>query len=377
MITEPSESSVAKRGDGLDTARLRKLVASALPGAQILRIVPLAPDATSDDESMKAAGYGAPVRIDVLRGGVVSSLVLHTANANEYGHDRRADRAAAAVLAADTFDTLPRHASVIDVGAYRGETDFVSLRGTDEFYLLTTYVAGSVYANDLRRIARTGALTALDIARTGALVEYLVKLHARRPAQAKVAYARFLRDTLGGGEGIFGIVDGYPEDVPAAPRERLERIEERCLKFRFRLRGRHERLRRTHGDFHPFNVLFDEGCELFVLDTSRGSLGDPADDVACMALNYAFFALGHPGAWRDALRALWYGFWQRYAASSGDDDLFEVVAPLLAWRGLVLASPAWYPELGVEERERLLGFVERALEAPRFSPSAAEEFFDT
>jgi hypothetical protein len=378
MITEPSEfSAAAPELRGPAAARLRKLVAAALPGAQIVRVVPLKPDSVSRDESAKGAGYGAPLRIDVQQDGVESSFVLRTATPNEYGHDRRADRAGSAVLAADSFDALPRHVSVVDVGAYRGATDFVSLRGTNEFYLLTTYVAGRVYAEDLRRIARTGALTPADAARSAALVDYLARLHRSRPAHARVAYARFVRDTLGSGEGIFGIVDGYPDDVPGAPRERLDRLEEQCLKFRRRLRGRHERLRRTHGDFHPFNVVFDEKSALFLLDTSRGSLGDPGDDVACMAINYAFFALGHPGAWRAAFRSLWYDFWERYAAATGDDGLYEVVAPLLAWRGLVLASPTWYPELGAGERDRILGFVERALGEPRFSPSSAEEFFDT
>jgi hypothetical protein len=266
---------------------------------------------------------------------------------------------------------------VLDVGAYRGTSDFVSLADTGEFYVLTTHVTGTVYAGDLRSIARTGMLTARDLARSHALVEYLALLHARRPPESKVAYSRFVRDTLGSGEGIFGIVDGYPGDVPGAPLERLERIEELCLKHRFRLRDRSERLRRTHGDFHPFNVLFDDDSELAVLDTSRGSLGDPGDDVACMAINYAFFALGQPGAWRDALQALWYGFWQRYVAVTRDDGVYDVVAPLLAWRGLVLASPIWYPDLAAEDRERILGFVETALARPRFSPSLAEEFFDS
>jgi hypothetical protein len=357
--------------------RLRNLVQAALPDAQIIRIEALGPDAAARDESAKGAGYGAPLRIDLWRDGVESSVVLRTATPNQFGHDRRADRAAAAILAADTFAALPRHVSVLDVGAYRGERGFVSLSETDEFYLLTSYVPGRVYAEDLREIARSGNVVERDVTRSQALVDYLGRLHARRPARTAVAYARFVRDTLGSGEGIFGIVDGYPDDVPGAPRERLERIEERCLAWRFRLRGRHERLRRTHGDFHPFNVLFDDASSLSLLDTSRGSQGDPADDVACMAINYAFFALGNPGAWRGALRSLWSDFWQRYVDTTRDEALYEVVAPLLAWRGLVLASPVWYPALRPDDRDRILGFVERALDAPRFTPALADEFFDT
>ncbi len=357
--------------------RLRRIVQKALPGAQILRVVPLKPDVVSGDESEKGGGYCAPLRLEVIHDGKQLSLVLHTATANEFGHDRRADRAEAVLLAADTFDSLPRHVAVLDVGAYRGAEDFVSLSGTGEFYLLTTHAEGRVYADDLRHIARTGSTTARDRERCRMLAHYLATLHKHRPPQPKSAYVRFVRDTLGSGEGIFGIVDGYPDDVPEASRARLERIEEQCLAWRFRLRRRSERLRRTHGDFHPFNVLFDDRSELSLLDASRGALGDPADDVACMAINYAFFALGHPGAWRSALEPLWREFWARYIEETRDDALCDVVAPFLAWRGLVLANPVWYPELHAGDRNRILGFVERTLGAERFSLAMANEFFDT
>jgi hypothetical protein len=358
------------------SARLRQIVQTALPGAQILRVTPLDPDSEKQDETAKGSGYGVPLRLDVEHAGQPRALVLHTATANDYGHDRRADRAAAAVLAADTFGRVPRHVEVLDMGAYRGTDDFVSLTGTGEFYLLTTHAEGTVYAEDLRHIAASGALSTTDVARSRALVRYLVELHREKPPGAAAAYARFVRDTLGSGEGIFGITDGYADDVPAAPRARLERIEEACLAWRFRLRKLGQRLRRTHGDFHPFNVLFDAASNLSLLDASRGTLGDPADDVTCMAINYPFFSLGHAGAWRGAFGSLWSDFWQAYVSEARDQALFDVAAPLLAWRGLVLASPRWYPELDAGDRDRLLSFVERVLAAERFRPELAAEYFD-
>jgi hypothetical protein len=357
--------------------QLRKIVETALPGARILQTTALGPDSQTDDETAKGTGYGRPVRVEVEHRGRRRVLVLHTATTNEFGHDRRADRAAAAVLAADTFGSVPRHVEVLDMGAYRGRDDSVSLAGTGEFYLLTAHAEGAVYADDLRHIAQAGTLSATDGTRALALVRYLAELHLEKAPGGKPAYARFWRDTLGSGEGIFGIADGYPDSVPGAPRARLERVEEACLRWRFRLRGRSERLRRTHGDFHPFNVLFDEHSSLAVLDASRGALGDPADDVTCMSINYAFFSLGHTGAWRGAFASLWSDFWADYVARTHDEAIFEVVAPLFAWRGLVVANPTWYPELAVADRERLLSFVERVLTVDRFVPAMAREYFET
>jgi hypothetical protein len=356
--------------------RLYEIVARALPGAEILGLTPLGADSAAADESAKGAGYGVPWRIELRHAGKKRALVLHTASANDFGHDRRADRAAAALLAADTFGRIPRHVEVLDVGAFRGASDALSLLGCGEFYLLTAHADGRPYAEDLRAVARRGSLSETDTLRMRALVDYLVTLHAERPGAGEGAYRRFVRDTLGGGEGVFGITDGYAEDVPAAPRIRLERIEEQCLGWRFRLRSRSERLRRTHGDFHPFNVIFDDASSLALLDASRGGAGDPADDVTCMSINYAFFSLGHAGAWRGAFAELWHEFWSRYVTETGDEALLEVAAPLFAWRGLVLASPTWYPELSASDRDRILSFVERVLAAPRFVPQMASEFFD-
>ena len=154
----------------------------------------------------------------------------------------------------------------------------------------------------------------------------------------------------------------------------MHAIEFDCVRWRWELRDRSERLRRIHGDFHPFNIVFD-GKELGVLDASRGSVGDPANDVACMAINYVFFALDRPESWADVFSRLWYGFWRDYGEASGDAALCDVVAPYLVWRILVLANPTWYPSVGDHHRDRLLALAEQTLAASRFSPELAEVVF--
>jgi streptomycin 6-kinase len=355
---------------------LARIVERAAPGARIVRAVTLGPDQSSGEDlaTVKATGYGIPIRIDVELEGRPQSFVLHGSSANQFGHDRRADRAAEVLLAADSFASIPQHVRALDVGAFRRDGSSVSLLDTGEFYLLTEYAEGEPYAHDLRRIAGTRVATAQDRERVRSLADYLAALHGQR-LDEPLAYARSLRDLLGSGEGIFGIVDAYPADAPGAEAPKLRQLEQLCLDFRWRLKARRSRASRIHGDFHPFNVLFDERSRLCVLDTSRGSLGDPADDVSCLAINFVFFALDAPDAWPAAFSGLWHEFWERYLQATRDRDLLEVVAPFLCWRALVLACPAWYPNMSAQARGRLLEFARAALTAERFEPALAEAVF--
>src|SRR5690606_17668872 len=143
-----------------------------------------------------------------------------------------------------------------------------------------------------------------------------------------------------------GLCDSYPDGHPVATSQRLERIEKACVEWRWRLRGHGERACRTHGDFHPFNILFRADVDFTALDCSRGAVGEPADDVTCLSINYLFFALASGRAQFDGpLRTLWDTFWARYLEVTGDHEILQMVAPFFAWRGLVVASPVWYPNV--------------------------------
>jgi hypothetical protein len=346
---------------------LARLVRRIFPDSVVARVEPLAPD-TGQDDTEKVQGYGVPLRV-ALRGadGTGRVLVFHTASANRFGHDRRSDRAAAVLLSFDTFRLVPDHVRALDVGAILPD---------GEFYVLTTFAEGRVYAADLRRVAAAGTAEPGDLARCEALARWLARLH-REPCGAPDVYRRAVRDLLGHGEGIFGMVDGYGPDVPSAPPGRLREMERRCLEWRWRLRGREGRLRRIHGDFHPFNIVFEAGpgARFTSLDASRGCQGDPADDLTALAVNYLFFAADAPSSWARGLGPLWRRFWSTYLAESGDREVLEVAPPWLAWRCLVVSSPAFYPHLPTEARDALLSLAERSLAAERLDTAWAEELF--
>lgn len=342
---------------------LEQLVEQLFPGGRLLEAVPLSVDASAAAEGThKGAGYGLPQRLRVAKAdGAELDLVFRVASPNDFGHDRRSDRAGGAVLAFDDFQRMPRHIRALDVGAIRFDGSLVSLRESGEFYLLTSWAPGTLYADDLRRIAREGRVTSGDVARCEALARFLVDLHRRPEGTRPAQYVRAVRDLIGHGEGIYGVIDGYPPDVPGAAGARLNALECRCAEWRWRLRGHEGRLVRTHGDFHPFNVVFDQGDDFTALDASRGALGDGADDVTAMAINYLFFALEHPRSWSQGLGVLWRRFWAISVAH--DSALPSVAPPFFAWRALVLANPVFYPALAAEARDRLLGFVEHVLDA--------------
>jgi hypothetical protein len=356
-----------------DRGALEAVIAGYVPGARVIACEPI-DDLGAARVARKAAGYARAWRVTALGAdGTPHAFVFRFTGADEFGHDRRADRAANLLLAFDTFSSIPDHVRALGAG-FATTGALLPIPADAEPYLLTTWAEGRLYAEDLRRIAEEGTVSVLDLERCDALARWLAALHSEALADP-VAWRRALRDLVGHGEGIFGIADAYGPDVPAAPPARLARIEHRCVEWRWRLKPHAERLRRTHGDFHPFNLVFSRGTHFTVLDASRGCKGDPADDVVALAVNYAFFALQAPRAWRGGFAPLWRRFWQAYLDAAGGGAVLESVAPFLAWRALVLGCPRFYPDLAPAARDALLTFAERALDSATFDPAGAESLF--
>lgn len=323
-----------------------------------------------ESDGLKAMGYGAPVRVQFRSDGQTHDWVFRTEHIDEFGHEHEADRWANAVLAKDTFNRMPRHARVHTFGVLdaTGERHRVP---DGQPFLITDFVPGAPYARDLERLATEAAAPARDLDRARTLAAYLAELHGE-PASAR-AYRRTARDLVGDGEGIFGLTESYPADDEVAPRSRLMKLEKQAIEWRWQLFDRAARCRRTHGDFHPFNLLFDDRDQLTALDCSRGGAGEPMDDLTALTINYLFFGLRSRGALSGAMLALWDAVWKAYLDRTKDTEGLALVAPFFAWRALVLASPAWYPRESPDTRDRLLRFSERLLAGDRFHPSRVEE----
>lgn len=321
----------------------------------------------TETQTLKVFGYGKPVLVDCLIDGKPERFVLHTAESNTFGHDLRADRAAEMLLGYDSYNELPLHTHALDVGVVTYDHRLVSLAEGDEFFLLTDYVSGEPYARDLQRLRDTGEATGADLRRARQLAMYLAEIHKVKE-NAPTLYLRRIRDTLGSGEGIMGLADSYPVDNQLVEWSWLEEFEKACVTWRWRLKDKSHRLAQVHGDFHPYNVLFERDGTLHVLDRSRGPWGEPADDVVCMAINYLFFSLQRSGWLASPFEQLWNIFWNTYLAQTKDHELLTVAAPFFAWRALVLASPTWY-NVSDSVRYALLGAARAILQSEVFNPA--------
>lgn len=328
-----------------------------------------------DARELKSFGYGKPYRITFEVNRQVKTVVLETMAANSFGHDHFSDRAQILLWSHSAYNTLPDHVRSVDAGAFTRGEQMISLGEATEFFLLSEFVEGHEYAADLRRILSDGKLMALDRRRTAVLAEYLAKIHSRR-IDAPHLYRRRIRELLGHGECIMGLIDNYPQNDPVATPDRLQKIEMKCLQWRWKIKTHTERLSQVHGDFHPWNILFREDVDFTVLDRSRGEWGEPADDVSSMMINYLFLALQKEMVVKGVFQELYSLFWNTYFDLTHDTQMIRVIQPFIAWRGLVLCNPTWYPKLPVETRERILRLIENVLSTETFDHEKVDDYIE-
>ena len=318
----------------------------------------------------KELGYGTPFEVECrVEGRTRKVVVSRTRPAQGFGHDYPADRAWQALYGHGAYNDFPRHVRSLDVGFVRASGEMVSAADAVDYFQLVEKADGHLYWQDLDRLLN-GALEPRDVARAHALARFLAGAHASKRDEPTL-YARRIRELVGHGECVMGILDSYPHPFPSLPPAACEALEVAMVHWRWRLRDRAHRLSRTHGDFHPWNILFRDGTDFSLLDRSRGEWGEPADDVAALAINYLFFGMrkaarhGQPGV-AEPFATLFGDFLTTYIEASHDHDILHVLPPFLAFRALVLAHPRWYPDLSAQLRIDLVHLATSLAASSRF-----------
>jgi hypothetical protein len=334
---------------------------------------------------IKKLGYGVPYLIAYTVGARKKKAILSTMRIGHgFGHDYRADRVDNQVLAYDTWNQLPGHCKVDDLGVFNNrDSSMLSLGESGEFFLVRKMVSGTEYANDLNLIFDSGTVAEKDLLRARALAQYLVQIHRTKNSsdEREILYVRKLRDTVGHGECVFGLADSYPlSDLPYLRNGELEEIEKKCIAQRWKLKKYSSRLSQVHGDFHPWNILFTNESKnpanFNLLDRSRGEWGEPADDICALSINYLFFSLRKYGEIKGEFLRLFDEFMDTYTTGAREKELFEAMPLFFAFRALVIASPIWYPDLSSENRRMIFNFTQNLLDDGYFDRSKLHDYFE-
>jgi len=296
-----------------------------------------------------------------------------------WGHDYVSDRASVLLLQHMLYNAAPRNTCIpsIDVVAVLKNGSLVSIGDAVEFIQFVeplTEEHGRPYVEHLLELSRMGSLTHKDVDMCVKCVEYLSTLHSEKSSNRNL-YVRHIRDLIGHGEMLMGVIDTYQDSLDFISDEEICRIEVEAVKWRNRLKKKTHRLSRIHGDFHPFgNIRFKPDGSIIAVDLSREMYGEPADDVTALTINYLFISIWQHGSLEDGFRRLFKLFYEEYISRTGDEEILRVVQPFYAFRGMVVIHPVYYPEMRKEQRRMLVNFILNVLEEDEFNPDDIDRY---
>lgn len=300
-------------------------------------------------------------------------LIMKTLFPSGFGHDHFSDRAQVLLLAHANYNELPGHVQAFDVVAESPE-GLTSLQDATEFYIFMEKASGRDYFSDLDAILKRGRALRKDRDRVEALAHLLANLHGLRydGIESKTLYRRRIRDLVGHGECVMGIIDAYNSFPFTTDRELID-YAAKCVSWWGKIRNRSERLCQVHGDYHPGNIWF-RADDIVLLDRSRGTWGEAADDVSCLGINYIYYALKDQGDFKGPFADLFRFFLDCYQEQAKDAHLMEVIQPFFAFRALVLANPEFYPGDPNEVKRALITFGDSVLGTDEFHTDHISEY---
>jgi hypothetical protein len=317
-----------------------------------------------------AGWHGAGYEIVYRVKGKIKNVILRIQRPVGFSHEYAADRAKVFLLQHNLSKLVPKHVKSLDVGGSTPQGKMVSIGECREFFQIVEKVTGQEYMKDLELIKQRGTLTPADRKKALLLSDYLVNLHKKKfkgsRELARSIHRRHTRDAVGHGEMLMGVLDTYPDKISWASKKEMIDLVDLAVKFRERIKDRHNRLRRMHGDFHPGNIIFKNGRDFVVLDASRELWGEPADDLTTLAINYLWFALQHKGGFSGPFAELFHLFFDNYLKKTNDYGILEIVGLFFAFRGVVVIHPTFYPKQAKSVRRKIFNFIRNVLKERLF-----------
>ncbi|MEE9459311.1 MAG: hypothetical protein V3V84_06095 [Candidatus Bathyarchaeia archaeon] len=300
-----------------------------------------------------------------------------------WGHDYLSDHSSVLLLQHSLLRSAPvgTCSESFDVAALMSDGTIKSIGESIEFLHFVDEIPeseSSPYSKDLFKIAEKQSLSDNDILRARVIAEYLAKLHSQKNQNPNL-YSRHIRDLIGHGEMLMGVIDTYPpaNNLDFTSIEELERIEIETVRWRNRIKYSSERCSRIHGDVHPFgNLRFKSDNSILALDMSREKFGEPADDVAGMSINYLFFSIWKHGKLTPHFEKLFRIFLDEYINKTRDKDILRYMPPFYAFRGTVIAHPLYYPDLETFKRRKIFNFILNVINDKEFNSDNLESYIE-
>ncbi len=312
-------------------------------------------------EVLGSGWHGTGCKITYRVRGKTKRAVLRTLSPVSFSHDYPSDRAQVFLLQDRLANRTPCHVRSVGVGGYTSSGKLISMGGAEDFFQIVEVASGVPYVNDLSRIERDGRCEARDEKRVKLLSDYLVKLHRsefKGPADRKRSIRlRHLRDAVGHGEMLMGVLDTYPEKLRWPDSGLIAEVLSRAVRYAVKIRDVDLPLVRMHGDYHPGNIWFASPSKFTLLDASREEHGLAADDLTALSINYIWYALKTTGGFKGPFSELFIRFWENYLERTGDRSAL-IAAPLFfAFRAAVVAHPVFYPDQSPATRKKIFDFI--------------------
>jgi hypothetical protein len=262
------------------------------------------------------------------RGGKVGEAVLSLMRGDRYGHQDYWDRARVAIFQFETGARMERHVRPLGMGYVDGSGRLVPVRAAREFFIVNEMLPGSDYFLELERIRKEG-LTEHDLELAREFGRWLARVHATRTDEPD-RYIRHVRNLIGDCECI-SVSWTATRTLTTPSRPSVQGAGKAAHRLALEAARLHAPSGRGPWRLPPLERAGDPRghgrFEFRVLDRSRGVWGEPAGDVATMALNYALFGLlgGRPRL-EGAFLELYLALWREWLERTGDRK------PWRSWR---------------------------------------------